>query len=275
MAEQSNSKSNSNNTNSNNNVDQRKQDVPLYSPIMAMIGRLIKLIFNSCMLLMFLSTILFVFDYYHGTRGFERSSDIYRETLQNAEYMGDWFNIEVVFDSIVNRTQDILNQIASKFTEINQTSDVENLKNNFSKYSDKLLNNYNEKINSEDSFFFASWKGITEFLYYYLMDTLITLLTFILKILIVFNFLPVYFLLIIPGLANGYCNRKIATFTGELDKEDRVELAYSKLRIVSIAVMYFYVGIPHAYNPLFFLVPSAILSAIAVRFLARYYKKYW
>jgi len=273
MAENNNANNNGNAK--NDNIKQREQDVPLYSSIKIIVGRTVALILKSGGLLMLLSTIFFAYDYYNGVRGYDRSIETYKETLDNVRFMGGWFDIREAFTSIVNSGQDMILKAINWVNEANQSAGMTHLKSNFSKYTENIIDAYDGGEIAEKGFFLGSWNGVVEFFSYYLMDTLLTILTFVLKILIIFNFLPVYFLVMIPALANGYTGRKIATFTGELDKEDRVELAYSKLRLFSITVVYFFVGIPHSYNPLYFLVPSAILTAVAVKYLARYYKKYW
>lgn len=270
-----NNNNNNSNTNTNSGPPAKKQEIPFYSIAILILKRVLGVAFSAGGILMFLSTVMFVYDYYNGVRGYDRSLEIYKNTFDNVAYMGKWFDIKDVFAYAVHSVQDNFEVVSEKFNGNGNVNGLISLKSDAFGFKDKIVNAYKDNITTDKGMFLGGWKSITEFLYYYLMDSLFMALTFCLKLLMIINFLPVYLLLLIPAFANGYSNRKIATFKGELDKEDRVELAFRKLRISTITIMYTFIAIPHAINPIYFLAPSVVLTALSIRFLARYYKKYW
>lgn len=269
-----------NNTNSDNKADnkadKKKQDIPIYSAFKAIVARFVGLSISAVGVLMLLSSILFIYDYWHGEKNFNRSLNTYKETLENLHYMVGWFDIRDIFTHWVQSGQEWIHDMTQKLANLTgYNGSFLGQKSDAFGYKQKILNTINNGVNSYNPNGGEFWKKIVEFFPYYLMDSLLTFLTFVLKLLMIVNFLPIYILLIIPAINNGYYERKVATFKGELDKQDRVEFAFRKLRIVFITVMYFFLAIPHSLNPLYFLIPSSVLTAIAMRYLARYFKKYY
>ncbi|MBD0788028.1 DUF4400 domain-containing protein [Vibrio sp. Y2-5] len=262
-----------NNTSNNPNTPKRRQDIPLITTVLATFGRYFSLCILAGGVSVVLSIAIYSYFFFLGDNNYRWSLNIYKEMLVYQESLGKWLDVKEVFTVIVTYIQDKLSGISSIDTGI--FNSFLTSKHKILDYSFEFSNIYDEKVTAENGAFFGTFRQSGDYFYNLAMTVLLMTMVWLLKILTIVNYLPVYLLSICFGLSNGLTQRKVATFKGELDFQDRTELVYRKLRMVSITVLFTYVSIPYGVNPLWVFVPSVVLTGISVRYLAALYKKYY
>ncbi|EKO3611929.1 DUF4400 domain-containing protein [Vibrio metschnikovii] len=103
---------------------------------------------------------------------------------------------------------------------------------------------------------------------------IIVTLTWFGKVISIIALFPVWLIIILIGFTDGYVERKINTYKGKRDSEDRIEIWYFLFKSSSYSVFFLYVAIPNAIQAPWLILPSAILSSTFMRGVVASYKKY-
>lgn len=77
------------------------------------------------------------------------------------------------------------------------------------------------------------------------------------------------------GFIDGSVQRKIDTFRGVRDSQDKIEWWFLMFKSSSYTVLFLYVAIPNSFQAATLMLPSAIVSAVFLRNVVANYKKYW
>lgn len=99
--------------------------------------------------------------------------------------------------------------------------------------------------------------------------------TWLAKILTIFAMLLPCSLIIFGGLVDGTVERKINTFKGKRDSQDKIEWWFLAFKGSTFTVLFLYIAIPNSLQATVVMLPSAVLTAFFVRGVAASYKKYW
>ncbi|MFL7013601.1 DUF4400 domain-containing protein [Enterovibrio norvegicus] len=82
-------------------------------------------------------------------------------------------------------------------------------------------------------------------------------------------------LILLGGLIDGSVERKINTYRGKRDSQDKIEWWFLLLKSSSYTVLFVYVAIPNTFQAITLMLPSAVISAFFLKNVAANYKKYW
>ncbi|MGR5296812.1 DUF4400 domain-containing protein [Vibrio mediterranei] len=107
--------------------------------------------------------------------------------------------------------------------------------------------------------------------------TLWTIVTFtwIAKMLTILAMLLPCTLIITGGFVDGTVQRKIDTFKGTRDSQDKIEWWFLAFKSSSFTVLFFYIAIPNGLKATFLMLPSALVTAYFARNVVAHYKKYF
>lgn len=86
--------------------------------------------------------------------------------------------------------------------------------------------------------------------------------------------LPVL-LIVVGGFVDGSVQRKINTYRGIRDSQDKIEWWFMAFKFSTITVLFLYIAIPNSFEAGSIMLPSAIMSAFFCRNVVAHYKKYF
>ncbi|EGR4213395.1 DUF4400 domain-containing protein [Vibrio metoecus] len=98
--------------------------------------------------------------------------------------------------------------------------------------------------------------------------------TWIAKMVAIVAIIPPCTLIIATGFIDGTVERKINTFKGKRDSQDKIEWWFLFFKSSSYSILFLYVALPNDLQAPTVLYPSAVISAIFLRNVASNYKKY-
>ncbi|WP_428776381.1 DUF4400 domain-containing protein [Vibrio sp.] len=104
---------------------------------------------------------------------------------------------------------------------------------------------------------------------------LITTFTWLAKMLTIIAMLLPCALIIIGGVVDGSVERKINTFKGKRDSQDKIEWWFLAFKSSSYTALFLYVAIPNSFQATVVLLPSAVATAFFARNILANYKKYF
>jgi hypothetical protein len=99
--------------------------------------------------------------------------------------------------------------------------------------------------------------------------------TWFAKLLTIFAMLLPCLVIVVGGFIDGTVERKINTFKGKRDSQDKIEWWFLAFKASSYTVLILYMAIPNSFQATLIMLPSAVLTAFFVRGVAASYKKYW
>lgn len=104
---------------------------------------------------------------------------------------------------------------------------------------------------------------------------LVVTMTWAAKVISIIALLPPCALILGCGFIDGTTERKINTYKGKRDSQDKIEWWFLAFKSSTYTVMFLYVAIPNSITAPTLLFPSVVFSAICLRNVAANYKKYW
>lgn len=249
----------------------KKVYIPVITASLSFLGRHFSLAVLSGGVSVFIIVCIYAYRYFNGDTSIDFINYQFENMWAHTSNLGSWLNVQHLFNWLVTHIHDYwqsesVQQFTQSISDLGQktTSQMSNIKEA-----------YDKSIRPEKGIFFSAFRTTVEFLTSSLNVILVVSAIWFIKVLCIVNYLPVYLLSAGFGLANGWTQRKIDTYKGGLDFEDRLEFAYRKLRLCTVTVLFVYLSIPYGVAPLYVFVPSVIATGITVRFLAKLFKKYY
>lgn len=95
------------------------------------------------------------------------------------------------------------------------------------------------------------------------------------KVLTVIAMLLPCLIIIVGGFIDGTVERKINTYKGKRDSQDKIEWWFLAFKTSSYTVLFLYMAIPNELQATLVMLPSACVTAFFIRQVAASYKKYW
>ncbi|ODM56060.1 hypothetical protein BC455_22650 [Vibrio harveyi] len=256
------------NNSSNNNREEKSkkkaQSIPIITPTLKFTLKYLGILSSAGFLCLMLYFSLYAYDWYHGVRTVERAANGYETAYDATVHVGEWFHVKKIYTDSVIWVQGRLEWFESIVKGVDLGVKTENL-------IDGAVNHYTNLELGGVRPVSESISILQELGTIWLLVTL----AWFLKLLILLSYLPLYFLFGFAGLVNGLVERKLRMYRGDPDSSDKLEFYYRKFRVASLTVIYLYFVMPHELQPSYFFLPSAIVTAIVVRSLAKNFKVYW
>lgn len=104
---------------------------------------------------------------------------------------------------------------------------------------------------------------------------LIVTFTWCAKVLTVIAMLLPCIVIVAGGFIDGSVERKINTFKGKRDSQDKIEWWFLAFKTSSYTVLFLYIALPNDLQATYVMLPSACVTAFFIRQVAASYKKYW
>lgn len=103
---------------------------------------------------------------------------------------------------------------------------------------------------------------------------LVTTFTWLAKMLSIFALLLPCGIILGGGFVDGTVERKINTYKGKRDSQDKIEWWFLFLKSSSYTVLFLYVSLPNSLQAATIMFPAAVISAFFLRNVVANYKKY-
>ncbi|PSU31805.1 DUF4400 domain-containing protein [Photobacterium lutimaris] len=197
---------------------------------------------------------------YNPQTGLESAINHYESAISNSTHVGKWLDVQYVFELLTSN--------------FNQYVPIEEVLNTTYSISDRIANGYSQSFSrfpTIENFVSSGSTHASNLIYLWIVNSL----TWVIKLLILIGYLPIYILFALAGINDGYMERRIKTYQGERDKDDPLEFWFRRFKEFSLLVLLGYLAIPNSVIPGLVFIPSAFATAYIARQLVRYYKKFW
>jgi integrating conjugative element membrane protein (TIGR03747 family) len=117
-------------------------------------------------------------------------------------------------------------------------------------------------------------RRVSNFLQDYLLAAGFTVLTFLVRLLVLYLTLPLFFLAALVGLVDGLVRRDLRRFSAGRESGFLYHRARATLMPLTVLPWVVYLALPVSVSPLWILLPGAGLLSLAVNITAGSFKKY-
>lgn len=231
--------------------------IPIITVGLAFLSRYFGLAILAGLTGLIISFGLYVYDPHVGL---ESAINHYESAINNSAHVGKWFDVQYVFELLTNK--------------LNQFVPIEEVLSISISISERIAYGYSQSFSRFPTIEHYVSSGSTHasnLIYLWIVNSL----TWLIKLLILIGYLPIYILFALAGINDGYMERRIKTYQGERDKDSPLEFWFRRFKEFSLLVLLAYLAIPNSVMPVLVFVPSAFATAYVARQLTRYYKKFW
>ena len=202
---------------------------------------------------------------YEPELGHQPAYNRYKEIILNIDSNeSTMFNEKVGIAHIHNWLDEVIN-VDSVTAGINSAKDLgsgnSGAVNNVSRLNMSVFKNIYKSILHHANTIFYLWYIVT--------------FTWILKVITILSMIIPCVLILGVGFVDGCISRKINTFKGEIDSEDKHEFWYKGFMASNYIAIFLYIAIPNGLTAYFFVIPNAMISAFFLRMTVKHYKKYF
>lgn len=181
------------------------------------------------------------------------------------EHTGSWFD-----------EKKIMSYVESNITKVvlrtRKNSIIARAKENYSSILSKWEDN---KTVSDITGKLDSWrKQLTSKFPDFITLVILSFLIWVAKILSITSMALPCVLIVIGGMVDGSVTRKIDTYKGKPDSQDKIEWWFLGFRTVSYTLLFVYMAIPSSLSVVKVILPMSLLSAFFIRKTVAEYKKY-